>query len=168
MSDVVIEVENLSKTFTSIKGPDIEALRNVSFSVRKGEFLTIIGPSGCGKSTILNILAGLVRPTSGVVKIEGVAVDGPSPDKIAMMFQEYTLLPWRNVLQNVEFGLELRGLPKEERALRAKKYLRMMGLQGFENKYPHELSGGMKQRVALARSLSLETPLLSWMNPLVL
>ena len=158
MGNTAIEIQDLSKKFIAVSGSSTEALQNVSFSVNKGEFLTIIGPSGCGKSTALSIIAGLITPSSGSVKIDGVEVQSPTPDKVAMMFQEYTLLPWRSIIKNVEFGLELRHVPKIERNNLAVKYLKMVGLSGFENRYPHELSGGMKQRVALARSLSLQTP----------
>jgi NitT/TauT family transport system ATP-binding protein len=147
------------------KGRPVIALQDVNFSVNKGEFFTIIGPSGCGKSTLLNIIAGLDKPSSGKVIIDGVEVNGPSPDRIAVVFQDPALYNWRTVLSNVEFGLEIRGVNKWERREKALKYIKLVGLSGFEDKYPTQLSGGMKQRVAIARALCLETPILLMDEP---
>jgi NitT/TauT family transport system ATP-binding protein len=138
---------------------DVEALRGVSLSVHRGEFFCLIGPSGCGKSTLLNLAAGLRRPTIGAVRVSGQAMDRPRPDVISVVFQEYSLFPWRTVLGNVEAGLEFRGVPRGERRARALRYLRMVGLEPFAAAVPRQLSGGMKQRVAIARALALETPL---------
>jgi NitT/TauT family transport system ATP-binding protein len=142
-------------------GETLEVLKNIDLSAEKGEFLTIIGPSGCGKTTLLNIIAGLLKPTRvGALLIEGAPVTKPNPDKVALVFQDSGLLYWRNVQANVEFGLELRGIPREQRREQAERYLRLVGLDNFGKRYPSQLSGGMKQRVALARALTLETPIL--------
>lgn len=158
-SEAVIRVDEVNKTFTTSDG-SIEAVTNVSFTVRKNEFFTIIGPSGCGKSTILSMIAGLVAPSSGTIEVDGNKVEGPNPRMIGLAFQDPSLLPWRTVQKNVELGLETRGIPKSERRKTAHKYIELVGLVGFENMYPHQLSGGMKQRVAIARSLSLDTDVL--------
>jgi NitT/TauT family transport system ATP-binding protein len=138
---------------------DVEALREVTLTVRQGEFFCLIGPSGCGKSTLLNLAAGLRQPTTGTVRVDGQAMARPRPDVISVVFQEYSLFPWRTVLGNVEAGLEFRGVPRAERRERALRYLRMVGLEAFAQAVPRQLSGGMKQRVAIARALALETPL---------
>jgi NitT/TauT family transport system ATP-binding protein len=137
---------------------DVEALRDVTLTVRQGEFFCLIGPSGCGKSTLLNLAAGLRRPTTGEVRIGGQRMERPRADTISVVFQEYSLFPWRTVVGNIEAGLEFRGVPKSERRDRALRYLRMVGLAAFAGAVPRQLSGGMKQRVAIARSLALETP----------
>jgi len=138
---------------------DVEALRDVSLGVRRGEFFCLIGPSGCGKSTLLNLAAGLRRPTAGAVLVDGAPMARPRPDTVSVVFQEYSLFPWRSVLGNVEAGLEFRGVPRAARRERALRYLRMVGLEPFAAAVPRQLSGGMKQRVAIARALALETPL---------
>lgn len=137
---------------------DVEALRGVTLTVRRGEFFCLIGPSGCGKSTLLNLAAGLRQPTTGDVRVGGQAMGRPRPDVISVVFQEYSLFPWRTVLGNVEAGLEFRGVPRAARRERALRYLRMVGLEAFAGAVPRQLSGGMKQRVAMARALALETP----------
>lgn len=128
-------------------------LSNIDLKIEDGEFLSILGPSGCGKSTLLEILAGLQLPTSGEVLFDGRPLQGPGIER-GVVFQDPSLYPWRTVFQNVELGLELRRLPKAERKERVQKYLDMVGLTGFEHKYPHHLSGGMKQRAGLARALA--------------
>jgi len=150
----MIEVIGIKKSFVKgdSEGP---ALKDVSFEVHESEFQCIIGPSGCGKSTLLRIIAGLCPPTSGVVKFKGVPVRKPHP-KISMVFQSFALLPWKTVQENVELGLKLRGIGKAERQRISKEYIRMVGLHGFEHNYPIELSGGMKQRVGLARALATD------------
>ncbi|WP_256760452.1 ABC transporter ATP-binding protein [Cohnella sp. WQ 127256] len=130
-----------------------ETLVDIDLTIEDGEFLSILGPSGCGKSTLLEILAGLQLPTSGEIWFEGKKLQGPGIER-GVVFQDPSLYPWRTVMQNVELGLELRHKNKVERKLAAQKYLDMVGLQGFENKYPHHLSGGMKQRAGLARALA--------------
>ncbi|MEM3700375.1 MAG: ABC transporter ATP-binding protein [Candidatus Bathyarchaeia archaeon] len=150
----LIEVENVTKTFTTGKSR-ILVLENVSFSIGNDEFACIVGPSGCGKSTLLRIIAGLEKADSGRVLFRGQPITKPTP-KIAMVFQLFGLLPWKTALENVELPLEVLGLEKEERWKIAREYLRMVGLEGFENTYPHDLSGGMKQRVGIARALALK------------
>ena len=144
---------------------DFVALEDVNLTVEAGQFLSIVGPSGCGKSTILDLIAGLTRPTTGSVSVGGREVTGPGPDR-SVVFQQYTLLPWRTALGNVEFALEAVGSwSKSERRDRARRYLDLVGLSEFANRYPHELSGGMKQRVAIARSLSYEPQVLLMDEP---
>lgn len=159
----VIEVENIIKTFPSEK-TKIVVLDNVSFSVRKDEFMCIVGPSGCGKSTLLRMMAGLEKPDSGRITFNGQPITGPSP-KIAMVFQLFGLLPWKTALENVEVPLEVLGVVKQSRVHMAEEYLQMVGLEGFENVYPHDLSGGMKQRVGIARALALKPEVLLMDEP---
>ncbi|ABK14016.1 MAG: ABC transporter ATP-binding protein [Methanothrix sp.] len=147
----LLEVRSVSKVF-DVDGKTIEVLREISMSVDEGEFICFIGPSGCGKTTLLRIIAGLEFPSSGSVLLDGTPIKGPGPER-GMVFQEYSLFPWRTVLDNVAFGPEIQGVPKEERYRIAREYLKMVGLERFESRYPHELSGGMKQRVAIARAL---------------
>lgn len=130
----------------------IDAVQDLSLAVASGEFVCVLGPSGCGKSTLLNLIAGLLSPTSGKIFVDGTPVRGPGPDR-GMVFQEYALLPWKQVRDNVGLGLRLQRVPRREQALRVADVIDLVGLSGFENKYPHELSGGMKQRVAVARTL---------------
>ena len=140
------------------------ALSNFSLDIAQGEFVSIVGPSGCGKSTFLNIVLGLIEPASGAVQLNGTRISGPGQER-AMVFQEFGLLPWRSVTANVELGLELKGIPSAKRAARAKELINLVGLEGFENHYPHELSGGMKQRVGLARALATEPEVLLMDEP---
>ncbi len=140
------------------------ALTNFSLDIAQGEFVSIVGPSGCGKSTFLNIVLGLIEPASGVIHLNGTRISGPGQER-AMVFQEFGLLPWRSVTANVELGLELKGVPSSKRAARAKELINLVGLKGFENHYPHELSGGMKQRVGLARALATEPEVLLMDEP---
>ena len=150
----MIEVKEVSKVFTR-SGKSFEALRDVSFGVETGRFISLIGPSGCGKTTLLKMMAGLVRPSKGVIEIGGREVTGSGPDR-ALVFQNFVLLPWADVLTNAAFGLEARGVPKKEREEVARAHLDRVGLGGFERHYPHELSGGMQQRVGIARALAVE------------
>jgi NitT/TauT family transport system ATP-binding protein len=142
------------------------ALRDISLKVSQGEFLAIVGPSGCGKTTLINMIAGFVKPLSGTVKVRGVEVGGPGADR-AMVFQDYALLPWRTVERNVEFAMENRRgrVPKSERPGRIAHALELVGLVGFEKSYPHELSGGMRQRVGIARALVSEPEILLMDEP---
>jgi len=156
-------VENVSKSFIT-KTDKINTLNNINISFYKGEFICILGPSGCGKSTLLNIIAGLEQATTGKVICNGQEVKGAGPDR-AVMFQEPALFPWLKVLDNVEFGMKLAGVPKEERRKKATKYLRMVHLTRFQNCFIHELSGGMRQRVALARALTLDSEVLLMDEP---
>ncbi len=136
-------------------GERVEALAGVDLEVRAGEFVAVVGPSGCGKSTLLSIVAGLLQPTRGAVLLDGRPVTGPGPDR-GVVFQEFAILPWRTVERNIGHGLEIRGVAKTERAAAVRRFVELVGLQGFERKYPHELSGGMKQRVAVARTLAAD------------
>ncbi len=150
--NVIIVINNLSKVFER-DGEKTEAIRNLSLSVIRGQLLCIVGPTGCGKTTLLRIVAGLEKPTSGTVILDGQEISSPSADR-GMVFQEFALFPWRTVTGNIEFGLEIKGAPIEERTEIVKRYVDLVGLKGFENAYPRELSGGMKQRVAIARALA--------------
>ncbi|MCV0427804.1 MAG: ABC transporter ATP-binding protein [Roseibium sp.] len=143
---------------------NVEALKNMTLSFPRGQLTSLLGPSGCGKTTLLKIIAGLLKPTSGEIEVNGRPVTGPGPDR-AFVFQDFALLPWANVLRNVAFGLELRGVAKSEREAIAERYIAEVGLSGFEKSYPHELSGGMRQRVGLARALSVDSDVLLMDEP---
>jgi NitT/TauT family transport system ATP-binding protein len=153
-AESAVSVRNVSKTYQ-----DVEALKNLSLEFPRGELTSLLGPSGCGKTTLLKIIAGLIEPSAGQVEVNGKVVTGPGPDR-AFVFQDFALLPWANVIRNVAFGLELRRVPKSEREAIAERYIRQVGLAGFEKKYPHQLSGGMRQRVGLARALSVDAQVL--------
>ncbi|MFG1710370.1 ABC transporter ATP-binding protein [Nonomuraea sp. M3C6] len=162
-----IEVAGLSKTYRRVVGREISltaALADVSFSVAPQEFVSVIGPSGCGKSTIMKILAGLLDPTSGSVKVSGRPVEGPGIDR-GCVFQSPGLMPWKTVVDNVVLALEFAGVPKRERRRRAKEYVGLVGLDGFERHHPGELSGGMQQRVGIARALAIEPVVLLMDEP---
>jgi NitT/TauT family transport system ATP-binding protein len=159
----VLVVDNVAMRFHTAEG-DVTALDNVSFAVKPGEFLAIIGPSGCGKSTLFNIIGGLLRTYDGKVTVAGEKVSGPHP-AIGMVFQEESTFPWRNVVDNVAFPLEIAGVPKRERIERARRFVSMVGLDGFEKRYPAELSGGMRQRVSMARTLASEPKILLMDEP---
>jgi len=131
----------------------VVALDGLDLEVQEGEFLTVVGPSGCGKTTLLNILAGLIPPTRGQILLDARPVTGPGRDR-GVVFQEFAILPWRTVERNIAHGLEIQGVPRAERAATVRRFVTLIGLAGFEQKYPHELSGGMKQRVAVARTLA--------------
>lgn len=148
----MLSIDNLGKVFDSNKG-QVTALEDINLTVDRGELAVIVGPSGCGKSTLLNIVAGLEGASSGAAVLEGEPITGPGADR-GMVFQSYTLFPWLTVRKNVEFGLRLKGVPAAERAETARKYIDLVGLGEFENALPKELSGGMKQRVAIARVLA--------------
>jgi NitT/TauT family transport system ATP-binding protein len=143
----------------------VAALGSVSFTVGEGEFVALLGPSGCGKSSLLRIVADLLRPTAGTVEIYSSSENGNDRPKTALVFQEYALFPWRTVLENIVFSLEMRGMPGEERAARARKVLGRVGLQSFAGAYPHQLSGGMRQRVGIARALAAEPEVLLMDEP---
>lgn len=159
----VIEAENVTKKFPTEK-TSILVLDDVSFSVGADEFVCLVGPSGCGKSTMLRMMAGLEKPDSGRILFKGEPVIKPSP-KIAMVFQLFGLLPWKTALENVEVPLEVLGFAKQNRLHVAEEYLQMVGLEGFEKTYPHDLSGGMKQRVGIARALALKPEVLLMDEP---
>jgi NitT/TauT family transport system ATP-binding protein len=160
----IIEVDKLGKEFRAGRAP-VKALTDVSFSVAEGQFVTLVGPSGCGKSTLLQILAGLIGPTSGEARIDGNRISAPMPDKIGMVFQDPTLLPWKTALANVEFPLDLRGVTRAARRERCSALLELVGLRDFAEHYPHELSGGMRQRVAIARGLAQDPRLILMDEP---
>jgi len=159
-----IQGRNVNLTFRPPNRGPVRALHNFDIDIREGEFLSIVGPSGCGKSTFLNVLLGLIRPDSGDVRMQGAPIAGPSTNR-AMVFQEFGLLPWRTVKANVELGLELKGLGSTERARVSEPLIEMVGLAGFEGHFPHELSGGMKQRVGLARALATDPDVLLMDEP---
>ncbi len=158
-----IEVKDACKNYVQ-DGKTFTALDNVSLDIEKGEFICLLGPSGCGKSTLLNALAGFEKVNSGSVKIDGKDVISPSINNITI-FQNYGLLPWRNVQRNVELGLESKKVPKAERAETAKKYLELVGLSGYEKRYPRQLSGGQQQRVAIARGLAVDPDIIFMDEP---
>lgn len=155
----IVEINNVTREFVGPDGQKLVAIKDVNLKIedvpKRGEMRAILGPSGCGKSTLLNMIAGLDRPTSGEVKVHGEVVNGPGPDR-GMVFQSYSSMPWMNVLQNVAYGLQLRGMPKGEREEIAMGFIEQVGLKGHEFKFPNELSGGMRQRVAIARTLAVK------------
>ncbi len=161
--DALLVVDNVAMRFHSAEG-DVAALDNVSFTVNPGEFLAVIGPSGCGKSTLFNVIGGLLGGYDGKVTVAGEKVSGPHP-AIGMVFQEESTFPWRNVVDNVAFPLEIAGVGKRERSERARHFVSMVGLDGFERRYPSELSGGMRQRVSMARTLASEPKILLMDEP---
>jgi NitT/TauT family transport system ATP-binding protein len=159
-----IQARNVTLSFKPKNREPVTALNNFNLDVARGEFVSIVGPSGCGKSTFLNILLGLIEPDNGQMQLNGTRITGPSQER-AMVFQEFGLLPWRTVTANVELGLELKGIPAEQRSARSTELIKLVGLSGFERHYPHELSGGMKQRVGLARALATEPEVLLMDEP---
>jgi NitT/TauT family transport system ATP-binding protein len=159
-----ILLEGVSKRYETASGA-VPAVERVSLAVEREEFVTLLGPSGCGKSTVLSMIGGLVHPDAGRIVIDGELITGPSPHKVALVFQDAGLFPWRTALDNVGFGLELQGVAAVRRHEIALGLLEPMGLRGFEAKYPRELSGGMRQRVAIARALALGTPILLMDEP---
>jgi NitT/TauT family transport system ATP-binding protein len=160
----LIVVEGVSKRYVTRSGA-VDALRDVSLDVEQGAFCTIIGPSGCGKSTLLGMIGGLAAPDEGRVLVDGAPVHGPDPRRVATVFQDPGLFPWRTALENVEFGLELQGTPRAARRRIASELLGPLGLRPFAAKYPRELSGGMRQRVAIARALALDTKIVLMDEP---
>ncbi|MDD1666464.1 MAG: ABC transporter ATP-binding protein [Methanomicrobiales archaeon] len=159
-----LAIRGLSKVFVTGTGEQVPALDGIDLTVEDEEFLCILGPSGCGKTTLLRIIAGLDSPTAGSITVDGEALSGPSR-RIAMIFQEYSLYPWRTVLENVAFGPEVLGKDREERRATGRKYLDLVGLSSFEKSFPYELSGGMRQRVAVARALATDPAVLLMDEP---
>jgi NitT/TauT family transport system ATP-binding protein len=151
----LVEVRGISKVYPG----GVEALQGIDLGFPRGALTTLLGPSGCGKTTLLKIIAGLLAPTAGEVRIAGQRVTGPGPER-AFVFQDFALMPWATVIRNVAFGLELRGMGKTERYEIARRHIASVGLSGFEERYPHELSGGMRQRVGLARALAVDAEVL--------
>jgi NitT/TauT family transport system ATP-binding protein len=160
LADTIVEVRGVGKTYEG----GVEALREVTAAFPRGKLCTLLGPSGCGKTTLLKIIGGLIPPTTGEVWVKGKHVHGPGPER-AFVFQDFALLPWASVLRNVAFGLELRGLPREQRDEVARKQIAEVGLAGFESNYPHQLSGGMRQRVGLARALAVDADIILMDEP---
>ncbi|HSC93389.1 MAG TPA: ABC transporter ATP-binding protein [Burkholderiales bacterium] len=158
--DAIVEVRGIGKTYEG----GIEALRNVTLPFPRSQLTTLLGPSGCGKTTLLKIIAGLIPPATGEIWVKGARVHGPGPER-AFVFQDFALLPWANVLRNVAFGLELRGVPLEQRNEIARRQIAEVGLGGFESSYPNQLSGGMKQRVGLARALAVDADIILMDEP---
>ena len=159
-----IEISHVGQVFKT-SGADVAALSDVSLDIKPGRFVVLVGPSGCGKSTLLMMLAGLRQPTSGTILINGAAVLKPDPDRVGVVFQEASLFPWLTAEENVEFPLALRGVAKPERRAKAEDALKLVGLEGFGKRHPHELSGGMKQRVSIARGLVQDPPVLLMDEP---
>ena len=160
MSEAAVEVRHVGKRYAT----GVEALRDVTVAFPRGRLTTLLGPSGCGKTTLLKVVAGLVPPTTGEVRVEGRRVEGPGPER-AFVFQDFALLPWATVLRNVAFGLELRGASREAREETARRWINEVGLEGFEESYPHQLSGGMRQRVGLARALAVDAAIILMDEP---
>ena len=153
-----VELQHVFKSFPH-NGTTLEVLHDVSLTVAEGEFVCVVGPSGCGKSTIIHLIAGLEKPTTGEILVDGTPVTGPNPSRI-VVFQDAALFPWLSVLGNVEFGLRMTGVAPRQRRDRAMEYIRLVHLSKFVHAYPHQLSGGMKQRVAIARALALQPAIL--------
>lgn len=160
----ILSISNLSKKFSKEVGSDLLAVDQFSMEVEQGELICLLGPSGCGKTTVLRMVAGLERPSGGEIKIKGSPVDGPGQDR-GMVFQEFALLPWRSVRKNIEFGLEIQKMPFEKRKVISDTYIQLVGLKGFEDAHPYELSGGMKQRVGIARALASNPEILLMDEP---
>lgn len=158
-----LQIDNISKNFTTASGKELSVLEDINLSINEEEFVALVGPSGCGKSTLLNITSGLLQPTSGTVKFTHVAA-GYEP-RMSIVFQETGLFPWRNVHDNIAFGLETAGIKADEKEKRIAHYIELVGLKGFEKSFPHQLSGGMRQRVGIARALAIEPDLLLMDEP---
>ncbi len=158
-----LQIDNISKNFTTASGKELSVLEDINLNINEEEFVALVGPSGCGKSTLLNITSGLLQPTSGTVKFTHVAA-GYEP-RMSIVFQETGLFPWRNVHDNIAFGLETAGIKADEKEKRIAHYIELVGLKGFEKSFPHQLSGGMRQRVGIARALAIEPDLLLMDEP---
>ena len=159
-----IQIQNVGQVFRT-SGAEVVALTDVSLDIKPGRFVVLVGPSGCGKSTLLMMLAGLRQQTSGTILINGTPIPAPDPNRVGVVFQEASLFPWLTAEENVEFPLALRGVAKAERRAKAEAMLQLVGLEGFGKRHPHELSGGMKQRVSIARGLVQDPPVLLMDEP---
>jgi NitT/TauT family transport system ATP-binding protein len=160
LTESIVDVRGIGKTYAT----GVEALRDVNLRIPAGQLSSLLGPSGCGKTTLLKIIGGLVRPTAGEVRVAGRPISGPGPER-AFVFQDFALLPWATVLRNVAFGLELRGVERAAREAVARQRIAEVGLGGFEASYPHQLSGGMRQRVGLARALAVDADIILMDEP---
>lgn len=161
---VILKISNLSKAFEDKKGNVVRAVDNVSFDVYDNEFLVLLGPGQCGKTVMLNVIAGLLEPDDGEVRLDGEIVNGHSP-KIGMVLQKTALMPWKTVIENTEIGPKWKGVSKKERREKAESYIKLVGLSGFEKSYPAQLSGGMKQRVGIARAYTNDPEILIMDEP---
>lgn len=161
---ILIEIKGVSKTFVQRIGGNYKALDNITLTIKKGEFVSILGPSGCGKSTVLNLVAGFDTQSEGTIEVNGKKVTGAGADRV-VVFQEHGLFPWLTVLDNVAFGLKQNGIPKKERHELAMEQIKSVHLSRFADRYPHELSGGMKQRAAIARALAMDPEILLMDEP---
>jgi NitT/TauT family transport system ATP-binding protein len=159
-----LEIQGVRKSYVIGQAEPFVAVDGIDLAIDKGEFISLVGPSGCGKSTLLHMIGGFVPATEGTIRVDGVAVQQPGPDR-GIVFQHFALFPWKTVRGNVEYGLVERGMPRGERAQVAQRYIDMVGLSGFENSYPNRLSGGMQQRVAIARMLACEPQILLMDEP---
>ncbi|HEY7845361.1 MAG TPA: ABC transporter ATP-binding protein [Bradyrhizobium sp.] len=159
-----VQIQNVGQVFRT-SGAEVIALSDVSLDIKPGRFVVLVGPSGCGKSTLLMMLAGLRQQTSGTVLVNGAPIPAPDPNRVGVVFQEASLFPWLTAEENVEFPLALRGIAKAERRAKAEEMLKLVGLEGFGKRHPHELSGGMKQRVSIARGLVQDPPVLLMDEP---
>src|SRR3954465_2182790 len=159
-----IEVRNVGQIFKTTT-QDVVALTDVSLDIKPGRFVVLVGPSGCGKSTLLMMMAGLQHPSTGTIRTRGAPIEKPDPNRVGVVFQEASLFPWLTAEDNVEFPLALRGVAKAERRAKAEEALKLVGLEGFGKRHPHELSGGMKQRVSIARGLVQDPPVLLMDEP---
>jgi len=162
-NEVVLSIKDLHKSFRKDDG-ELVAIEDFNLDIMDGEFVCVLGPSGCGKTTLLRVIAGLEEPTSGKILLKNKEITGPGSDR-GMVFQEFGLFPWRTVRKNIEFGLEIRKIPKEERKTISDRYIDLVGLKGFEMSHPDELSGGMKQRVGIARALANDPAILLMDEP---
>ena len=160
---VKVKIDHVEKIYEGRNGKMI-ALNGVDFEIKENEFICVVGPSGCGKSTLLNIIAGLLEPTSGAVYVDGKKVEGTGIER-GVVFQQYALFPWKTVIQNVEMNQKFKGMNKAERREQAQQYIKLVGLEGFENKYPAQLSGGMKQRVGIARAYATNSDIILMDEP---
>jgi len=159
----LVTIFQVSKIFDSVSGP-VHALRDINLTIEAGEFVCLLGPSGCGKSTLLNALAGFAHPSSGTINVSGRVVTEPGPDR-GMVFQEYALFPWMTIEANVAFGLEIKGMGRSAISARVEELLRKLGLWDFRERFPKDLSGGMRQRVAIARLLAIDSPIMLMDEP---
>lgn len=160
----LLEVNNVTKTYNPNSHSKVEAVKDINFEMEKGEFLSIVGPTGCGKSTLMRMIAGLADPTAGEIRKDGDPIIDPIPE-IGIVFQDDSTFPWRTTLENVEFGLEMRDERKDSRRSKSREVIDLVGLNGFEDNYPRELSGGMRQRVAIARTVAMNPDIMLMDEP---